>query len=300
MELHHHLMTGYLNMMTWNNAPINWDDPVIVKEIINHYIDSFKKASDRLRDDPDFVRFVLNKCGYQLMYASSRLRDDAFFVRDTVNKCIGALEYASDRLLDDIDFMKSIIKVHACAFRYASARLRADYSLVEFVVRRRGSCLQYTNFKDHETLVHLALERPDRNLDCQGCEACCLEDPDLNVLQYASERLQLSLIDLAIEHDYDVLFQPCHQNDPYIVERAVRKHPHALQSASNQLKQDLNFVKQMVALHGSCLQYVDPRFTDDIGVVTIAIKQDSSAIDFASDRLQCELDHLIVPQIQYS
>lgn len=299
MKLHQHLMDAYLDNLTWKDTPINWDDAVTVKEIINHYTDAFKKASDRLKDDPEFVRFVLNKCGYQLMYASERLRQDASFVQETVNKCIGALEYVSEDLRNDIEFMKPIIQLHACAFRYAGDKLRSDYAFVEFVVRRRGSCIQYTNFRDHETLVRLALERPDKDLDCPGCEACCLEEPDLNVLQYVSDRLQLSLIDLAIEHDYDVLFQPCHQDDELLVERAVHKSPHALKSASDRLKDDINFVKKMVAIHGCCLQYVHRRLTDDIDVVTIAIKQDSSAIAFASERLQYELDHLIVSEMLY-
>jgi hypothetical protein len=300
MELHQHVMNGYLNMMTWNDVPINWDDPVTVKEIINHYTDAFKKASDRLRDDSEFVRFILNKCGYQLMYASERLRGDAFFVLDTINRCIGALEYVSHRLLDDSDFMKAIVEVHACAFRYASPRLRADYDFVKVALRRRGSNIQYTDFKDDEFLVHLALERPDRNLDCPGCEACCLEEPDLNVLLHCSDRLQRLLIDLAIEYDYNVPFQPVHQDNEVLIERAVRKQPHALQSASNRLKTDRDFIKKMVALHGWCLQYVKEQFADDLEVVTIAVTQDNSAIEFASERLQKELDHLLVAQIMYS
>lgn len=293
MELHKHLMDGYLNNMKWKDETINWDDPVIVKEIINHYIDAFKKASDRLKDDEDFVRYVLDKCGYQLMYASPRLRDDNEFVRKTVNKCVGALEYASDRILNDRNFMKSIIEVHACAFKYAGEELRSDYDLVQFTVRRRGSCIQYTNFRDNEYLVRLALQRPDRELDCSGCQGCCLEEPDLDVLKYADQKLRISLIDLAIEHDYNVPFEPIHQDNPILMERAVLKHPHALQWASDRLKSDIDFVRKMVSINGYCLQYVHKSFIDNIEIVTIAIKQDPTAITFASERLQNELDYLI-------
>jgi hypothetical protein len=294
MEHYQYIMDLYLNTMTWKGVPVDWDDGVIVKEIINQYIDAFKKASDRLRDDPDFVRFVLNKSGYQLKYASKRLRSDIDFVNETVNKCIGALEYVDSDLLDDINFMKSVVQVHACAFRYASERLRSEYPFVEFAVRRRGSNIQYTAFKDDEFLVRLALERPDKELDCTGCEACCLEELDLNVLQYVSDRLQILFIDLALEYDYDVLFHPSHRDDASIVERAVRKHPHALKSASDRLKCDRDFIKKMVSINGYCLQYVNKDFIDDQEIVSVAIKDDISALQFASDRLQRELDYLIV------
>ena len=126
-------------------------------------------ASERLCDDADFIweLMVTWKKGVETFrFASERLRDDARLAHVAVAMECRALSYASERLRDDAFFVRAAMQQDVFVLFYASERLRSDKELALAAVQQDGFALSLVSgcLHDDTEVVRTAIRTDERAL----------------------------------------------------------------------------------------------------------------------------------------
>lgn len=77
--------------------------------------------------------------------------------------------------------------------------------------------------------------------------------------------------------------------------RILKTFPHAFsfQFVSPVLKEDREFVLEMLKINGLVLEYVSPEFQADRELVLEAVKQNVSALEYASPKLKADREFIL-------
>jgi len=166
-------------LSTWNGvdqkntlAAEDWDDPELMRYVVQFAPDTLRFASDQVRDNIEVVKAAVKKRGSSLQFASERLRDD-----------IGVVMAALAVLKNNKHLLGSTMRQHplialsegGLALRHASRRLRGNKEVVRFAVQQCGHALEFASavLQDDEDIVWSAYQQGGKS-----------------VLGHASERLR--------------------------------------------------------------------------------------------------------------
>ena len=232
-------------MTDWNNK-----EEVLKKlEYQGYYLEY---ASEELQADKEVVMAAVKKNGYALQYASKELQADKKVVLAAVKKNNYGFTYADDSLRNDPVFMKEVeqylpdwnnkeevleaVEEDGRNLEYASKELKGDKEVVLAAVDTSGSSLEYASkeLKGDKEVVLAAVEEHYYALD--------FVSEDL----LADKEFFITLLNIDLDYE-EILYHASEKlrADREVVLAAVKDSGYALVYASEELKNDPEFMKEV-------------------------------------------------------
>ena len=106
------------------------DKEIVLTAVENGNFNTFKYASDELKNDKDFVLQVLKISPYSFQYVSDKLKEDKAVIKQALTLEGRNLQFLPENLRDDTNLASMAVKQNVDAFQYASKRLRANKDFV--------------------------------------------------------------------------------------------------------------------------------------------------------------------------
>lgn len=289
------------------------DDKEIVLKAIANQPHALQFASPRLREiilgyglasmdkymghDEKTVLAAVLGSGLALEYATEDFKSNKRMVLTAVRKVGKALQFASENLRKDPEVVLAAIRSDneddvACAVETSPCILEftpQDAALPPVNMRQNGLLLEYAcgEAKQNKEVVLEAIR----------------ESP--SALQFASPELRMRIgniglgVDVWKGDDREIVLAACSldglaleyvstefQNDPAIVNMAMRTTPNAIQFASDWLKTDRATILTAVSLDGNTLEFACKELQNDKDVVMRALQESPKALQFASSTIR--------------
>ncbi|KAG2378594.1 hypothetical protein C9374_008233 [Naegleria lovaniensis] len=203
--------------------------------------------------DREILSRILRKCGSALKFISNDFKNDRDIVLNAVTSSGFALQYVSGSLCHDREVVICALKNEGNALQFVSKELTNDRELVLTAVLQNGNSLRYAReeFKNDREIILTALRKPTNIL---------------GIIENISEDMR---------NDREIMW-----------DAAIKSNGSALPFASDQLKQDRQFVLNLVERDASFLKYLPQEWRDDREIILTAVKQDGSFITYAPLILQ--------------
>ena len=147
------------------------DKAIVSAAIKSGFSDSFKYASNEIRNDPEFILRELKNSIYILPHISDKLKEDTEFILYVLKKCrpkrlyhyafyIYVVSCISDKLRKDEDFLLELFKMHDYFFKLLPMTLRADRPIVLDAIKQNVYNLQYASDKliNKESIILLSIK----------------------------------------------------------------------------------------------------------------------------------------------
>lgn len=241
-----------------------FQEPLDVKE---HYLEKVRNNGAFLRDVPfpfncceDIVLEALKNNFKAIQFANSHYQNNEFYVITAVKNNGIALKYASDRLKNYKNIVLTAVNNNYHALQYASKTLRNDIGFIKTIVKSNGLALQYASesLRDNTEVVVSAIICSMNvlvpvNALVQSYEKK-VKDFENDISCYVSNRLKISI-----------------QNSQFLL-RVVRDRDAVyLDLASEEEKNNKEFVLRAVIHNGDSLEYVSERLKNDLEVCVSAL-----------------------------
>lgn len=177
---------------------------------------------------------------------------------------------------NDEDCMFAAVRKNGMALRYGSEEIQNNIDIAMIAVQDGGTNIQYAgdNIRNSEELVKVACEN------------------DVFALGYLDDSWRNNkefITDLAVNSNIEVLTQadPRVLEDKTFIENVVEQRPDGLGAkfATNEMLDDPEFAKKVVAKNGEELMWFGDEIKDNPEVVKEAVKQNPEVLYMASDRL---------------
>ncbi len=300
------------------------DDKEFMLNAVSSNGRNLQYASNSLRDDKDVVLAAVSEDGEALQYASDSLRDDKDIVLAAVSKKGEALRYASNSLRDDKDIVLAAVSKKGEALRYASDSLKNDKEVILSYINNGGDItsiwddigdlvkdpdiVNYETFMPHmrfftysDIRTHLNYYSGINFSELEKCykikwfdesaENLRINDKDVALAGVKDGRSDiLRFLSDALKNDKDVVLAACSR----------KIYSNEFKYASNELKQDKEFVLSLVMNQGKALEDVSEELQNDRDVVLAAVKSHGDALKYAGKELQNDKDIVLAAVSSYS
>ena len=212
-----------------------------------------KKLQNELTNDKAFMTSLFQNCKKSFMFSH-------FFF------------YTSDELKNNKDFIMSILKpTNGKALRFASEELKNDKEIVLAAMEQWWKTLEYASDKlknDKEFMLSAMKGRPH----AFGFASYALMHDRETVMAAVTESWEVLK---------DVAMKRYNNDDKEVVMVAIAQNCHALEHASNSLKNDKEVVMAAVTQNGSALRYASDELKSDREVVLAAVANNGLALEYA-------------------
>lgn len=202
---------------------------------LKNYGFNIKHASDEIKDNEDMVFIALTNCELELIdynlfctpinYASDRIKNNKIFARKALNYYGLCLTDFSDEIKDDKEIVKLSIRQNPESFMFISSKLKND-----------------------KEIIILAFQEGFNYINCLSKEY----KKDRNFM------FQLLKINILCFYDLD---EYCY-DDEEIMNYTISVDSQYLKYASDRLKDDWSFVKNIIQKDYSCMRYVSERISE--------------------------------------
>jgi hypothetical protein len=237
------------------------------------------KLPYELRDNKEFMLAVMAYVNGNPIYnpillqVSTRLTADKEVVRCAISQDPHNLSYMHWTLRDDDRFLLSLARMKAtrdfCIYHYASHRLRMDVNFTLSMIER------------YKTLL---IEDIPNELRRDRTIACAVLNVSPQGLQYLNAfQDDTDMVGAAVSDSHGAAFRFASERlkqDPEMISLALQSGPRGLGAIEAPTAAQ---VMEAVTWHGRALRYAASAFQTDERIVRIAVHQDPSALEFASD-----------------
>jgi hypothetical protein len=291
----------------------------LLKESPTRYAFSpLKFASHRLSDTREIVELAIEIYPYALKYASVRLRSDKDIVSKAVDIEMDSFGCASYDLCNDKEFLLHLVQKYSSplfldhasfslrdnedcilqcirntrglALQYASSRLTSDPKIVsEAICAGDVSLISHAShelFRQNDVVLDIIKSHPyafeflpSRSRDNEAIAMAALEGSDMDMYAFVGDTLKIfshAVNHLMIQDDV-TRFQHIYRSDP-----------------SSRFKCIFGDVAMLgCSYNGMYLEYCSDEVRDNPVVVEAALKENCSALCYASARIRADRDFLL-------
>lgn len=241
---------------------------------------NIKYASDRLKNDSDFILKAINSSdeGFKcLAFATDELKANKEFILKIYKK-IGNYTFAlaSEKLKCDKDFILKLLKFNYLDFAYVDYELRADREFMQNAISENGETIEFANYELRNNKEFM-LQAIEMNHIC---------------FVYASDRLKndKEFMLQAIDKNYMVIeyAKNIFRDDKEVVLACLEQDNYglSLSHASDRLRNDKEFMLQVVDVNVKALKYLSDRLKNDSDFILNAFDKDNRSIEYASNELK--------------
>ena len=243
---------------------------------------NFSKLSNKFKDNKEFMLQAINNqdIGHRLKidregkaevedsiikYASQNLRNDKDIVLKAIEKNPDALEFASDRLKDDdMVVRRAILNYNTTALQFASERLKNNFDIVKTAVQMNPEVLQFASkeLRNNEDIVKEAVAY------------------DTQYFKFAGDKIKENFP--TVEKFTEKIL---YDNKEFALNK-LQYTMSNFNSVSDRLKNDKEFIGEVVARWRNTFEFIPDKFKDDKEIVLKAMKTDGISLEFVSDRLK--------------
>jgi len=210
-----------------------------------------QKLKNELTNDKTFMTSLFQKCKDRVssffFYTSDELKNNKDFIMSVLKPTNGeALKFASEELKNDKEIVLAAMEQWWKTLEYASAELKNDKEFMLLVMKGRPHAFGFASYAlmhDHDTVMAAVTE-------------------SWEVLK-------------------DVAMKRYNNDDKEVVMVAIAQNCHALEHASNSLKNDKEVVMAAVTQNGSALRYASDELKSDREVVLAAVANNGLALEYA-------------------
>ena len=212
-----------------------------------------KKLQNELTNDKAFMTSLFQHCKEPFrfssffFYASDELKNNKDFIMSVLKPTNGkALKFASKELKNDKEIVLAAMEQWWKTLEYASAELRNDKEFMLLVMKGRPHAFGFASYAlmhDHDTVMAAVTE-------------------SWEVLK-------------------DVAMKRYNNDDKEVVMVAIAQNMHALEHASDSLKNDKEVVMAAIAQNGFALKYASDELKSDREIVMAAVTNNGLALEYA-------------------
>mmetsp|Transcript_6962 Transcript_6962/g.13805 ORF Transcript_6962/g.13805 Transcript_6962/m.13805 type:complete len:390 (-) Transcript_6962:139-1308(-) len=274
------------------------DDSAFCKEILimEDRAGMICHMSDRIKEDPDMVKIALTGCGDALRNLGDKIKDDEEMVKTAVMQDTEALGYASERLRSKPEIFSIALdallaqegkqyELDALVKR-APENIKADKDLMRKVAVQ-GKCGRAINnmsqeLRDDKDFVVEVLKASSKGYypDCKKLSDRLRND--LDVMKLAVEMDPWSMRDAGNElKDNEALILHCVS----IPDAPGCVRGEKIQFCSDRIRGDRAIALEVCKKSPFAFQKLSKELQDDVELLKIAVKEDTYAIERASDRI---------------
>ena len=210
-----------------------------------------QKLKNELTNDKTFMTSLFQNCKDRVssffFYTSDELKNNKDFIMSVLKPTNGeALKFASEELKNDKEIVLAAMEQWWKTLEYASTELKNDKEFMLLVMKGRPHAFGFASYAlmhDHDTVMAAVTE-------------------SWEVLK-------------------DVAMKRYNNDDKEVVMVAIAQNCHALEHASNSLKNDKEVVMAAVTQNGSALRYASDELKSDREVVLAAVANNGLALEYA-------------------
>lgn len=297
---------------------LNSQKRLLKKSLIRFALSPLKFSSYRIRDTREIVELAIEINPYALKYASVRLRSDKEIVIKAVDLDLNTFGCASYDLLNDKDFVlelvqkysspllldnasfslrdnedlivKAIRNTRGLAFHYASSRLTSDPKIVsEAICAGDVSLISHAShelFRHDDFVLEIIKSHPyafeflpRQSRDNEVIAMAALEGSDMDMYAFVGDTLKIfsHAVNHAMIQDDVTRFHQIYKSEP-----------------SSRFKCVYGDIAMLgCSYNGLYLEYCSDEVRDNPVVVEAALKENSSALCYASARIRADRDFLL-------
>ena len=291
----------YANVIAGNHALDKEINYVLIKNNPNYlYI-----IHDTFRDDKELVRLAVSGNSNLFRFASKRLTDDIRFVREILSgyiyEPIRLYKWCSEKVRRDEIVVSRIIKSNPTVLTIAPDEVKTNSSLVQKAIERFLSPPKGNAYPNNDEIESF-LEKI--GIDFIGLESL------VNLLSQYKIRYKWLLnlkpefvnrqeiISPALKQDIKNLnyFPEGSLCDESLILELIAHNSKdidfILSKVSQEIKQDITFIKRLVNNNSRTIEFIDKYFRDNEEIVSIACKSSVSFLKYASSRLLNDFDFI--------
>ncbi|CAE7944684.1 Pex2 [Symbiodinium sp. KB8] len=258
----------------------SYDIDYWLDEISNDY-KRLRKAPEELKADRDVVLAAMEQNVQAFKFASDALRADRDVAMRALEKDISLVNFIDMELWEDSELMEAVVPYRCSMYRQLSMEVKSHKRLTMKVLEQQGECLQHAP----------AALQADREIV-------------LLAARHVSKRFRwnlLSMIGAALRSDKEVVIA-CAENgcsrmsdlhkdlqaDEEVLRALVAGNPMELEHMPASIKEDRDFVLELLSRNGDALQFAGD-FRDDGDCVEAAVLNPMN-LRWASARLRGDRD----------
>ena len=211
-----------------------------------------RKLQNELTNDQAFMTSLFQNChpshmSSHFFFCSSELKNNKDFIMSVLKPTNGeALKFASEELKNDKEIVLAAMEQWWTTLEYASAELKNDKEFMLLVMKGRPHAFGFASYAlmhDHDTVMAAVTE-------------------SWEVLK-------------------DVAMKRYNNDDKEVVMVAIAQNMHALEHASDSLKNDKEVVMAAIAQNGFALKYASDELKSDREIVMAAVTNNGLALEYA-------------------
>ena len=272
---------------------------------------NFSKLSNKFKDNKEFMLQAINNqnIGHRLKidregkaevedsiikYASQNLRNDKDIVLKAIEKNPDALEFASDRLKDDdMVVRRAILNYNTTALQFASERLKNNFDIVKTAVQMNPEVLQFASkeLRNNEDIVKEAVAYDTQYFKFAGDkikENFPTVEKFTEKILYDNKEFALNKLQYTMSNFNSVSDRL--KNDKEFIGEVVARWRNTFEFIPDKFKDDKEIVLKAMKTDGISLEFVSDRLKEDKEVVREAVKNDWKALNFANDKFKDDKD----------
>jgi len=272
---------------------------------------NFSKLSNKFKDNKEFMLQAINNqdIGHRLKidregkaevedsiikYASQNLRNDKDIVLKAIEKNPDALEFASDRLKDDdMVVRRAILNYNTTALQFASERLKNNFDIVKTAVQMNPEVLQFASkeLRNNEDIVKEAVVYDTQYFKFAGDkikENFPTVEKFTEKILYDNKEFALNKLQYTMSNFNSVSDRL--KNDKEFIGEVVARWRNTFEFIPDKFKDDKEIVLKAMKTDGISLEFVSDRLKEDKEVVKEAVKNDWKALNFANDKFKDDKD----------
>lgn len=255
------------------------------------YRSPYEYMDEKIRKDYEITLAALGTCGLAIKSAGVIDRE---LVKVAVNNCGFALEYVGDEYRKDEEIVKIAVNNASCAIRYAEY----NDEIIRLAVKNDPHAIYYVKtIPDYDLVLDCAI----RGVDILGLWHDKFSD-DYRIVynsvkcsgssvEYASKRLKDNYkIGLAAVKNNGCAFQYLSKrlrNNYNLAKIAIEYSPALYEYIGNSLKTNSTLAMMlMMNVREPTMKFIPKKFTNNIGLVTAAIKVDPKVYNHISENLK--------------
>jgi len=236
-------------------------------------------ADETLKNNKEVVMQAVSKLGVALKYASEQLRSDKEVVRTAVSEYWSAIRYADESLRNDKEIGLIVTKGNGEAFVYLSDSLKKDKDIILNSVKDYPSAINYVEFELlYDDQFMAKIKEINNSAYLRGIK---IRKPEI-------EQFIAFNRDDKINNNSDNLNIAKYRKEKYkkekeYIKKEWRKHIGILNFASEQLKNDKNFMLSIIELNSCGLKYCSRELQLNKSFVLDAIRIHEDAVWSSED-----------------
>lgn len=222
------------------------------------------------------------------------LRSDKDFVLKVVQTNPNLLEFASDNLKADKSIIKCAVQKNGYALKFASLNIKNDPEIALIASSHKYfSGFEFTpeSFKDDKNFVLKVVGENKANL--KHVSDRLKDDRDVALAAVRPNEYPLKFLSDKLNSDNYIRYVAFSKPDETLLKESIKpskddiiKNPNALLISEENLKDDKDFILELLKIDGSTLMHVSERLRDDDQIVFAAERQRPGMYVFASERLK--------------